>query len=271
MYLEKEDVSLYYEVFGKGEALLLIHGVIVDADLYREAAKMLSRYYRVVLYDRRGNSRSKCKGTCCFSMDDQITDIKDLMDALQIEEAYMVGVSAGGVIGQYFLQCCPDRVKHLIAYEASMLGIMMDDENLRTWAEEMRQLAAKGKFSSAVLRFAEHIGPMDKRSPGKHADTSLREMGNHAYALTQEFPGMAAYLPDMERMKALADKITFAAGEHSVAENTVYAQAAVHLAGAIGKKPVYYPGGHNLPFELPQEFAICVLGTLLLKNKIEGK
>lgn len=264
MYLKTEDVSLYYEIFGEGEALLLIHGVIVDADLYREAAKMLSKYYKVILYDRRGNSRSKCKETYRFSMDDQVADIKNLMDALQIEEAYMVGVSAGGVIGQYFLQCCPERVKRLIVYEASMLSVMMDDENLRRWAEEMQELVAKRKFSSAVLRFAKHIGSMDERSPAKPADTSLREMGNHEYALTQEFPGMVGYFPDMERMKALADKIIFAAGERSVVEDTVYARAAVRLAGEIGKKPIYYPGGHNLPFELPQEFAICVLGTLLL-------
>ena len=31
MYLEREDVNLYYETYGEGEPLLLIHGVIVDA------------------------------------------------------------------------------------------------------------------------------------------------------------------------------------------------------------------------------------------------
>ena len=58
MYLEKEDVSLYYEVQGTGEPLILIHGVIVDADLYSQASSLLARYFRVVTYDRRGNSRS---------------------------------------------------------------------------------------------------------------------------------------------------------------------------------------------------------------------
>lgn len=264
MYLEKKDVSLYYEVYGEGEALILIHGVIVDADLYHEASRLLSKYYKVILYDRRGNSRSKCKGTACFSMAGQAEDIKDLMDALHIESAYIAGVSAGGVIGQYFLQCYPDRVKHLIVYEAAMLGIMMDDENLRSWADEMKQLTAKRKFSSAVLRFIDQIGPMDERAPKKPMEISLREMGNHEFALTQEFPEMMEYLPDMDRLKMLADKITFAAGERSAARDTVYARAAVRLAAETGKKPVYYPGGHNLPFELPREFAVCVLGTFLL-------
>lgn len=184
MYLEKENVSLYYEVHGEGDTLILIHGVIVDADLYREAAKLLSKYYQVILYDRRGNSRSRCKGNLSFRMDDQIEDIKDLMDALDVKTAYFAGVSAGGVIGQYFLQRYPERVNHLIAYEPAMLGVLLDDENLKAWIEEMKQTVAKRRFNSALLRFAQHIGPMDERAPEKSPEVSQREMENHVYALT---------------------------------------------------------------------------------------
>ena len=44
MFLEKEDVSLYYEVQGQGQPLLLIHGVIVDGGLYEKAAELLNSY-----------------------------------------------------------------------------------------------------------------------------------------------------------------------------------------------------------------------------------
>ena len=37
MFLDTEDVNLYYEVKGEGEPLLLVHGVVVDAGLYDEA------------------------------------------------------------------------------------------------------------------------------------------------------------------------------------------------------------------------------------------
>ena len=58
MFIEKDDVSLYYEVRGNGDPLILIHGVIVDAGLYEEAARLLAGRFRVVTYDRRGYSRS---------------------------------------------------------------------------------------------------------------------------------------------------------------------------------------------------------------------
>lgn len=262
MYLEKEEVSLYYEVRGKGEPLLLIHGAIVDADLYHEAAELLAAYYTVVTFDRRGNSRSVCKGERTFSMEEQIEDIRDLLDELHIESTYIVGASAGAVIGQCFLQTYPRRVKHLIMYEPAMLGKMMEEPAVRQWVEEMQSLIQERKYSSAVLKFAKHMGPADVRSPGKDTAVFFREMGNHEYTLTQELPALVTYCPDMETMKATANKITIGAGEKS--GNTVYARAAVKLAGDIGQTPVFYPGSHNLPRDLPREFAICVLGTLML-------
>lgn len=262
MYLEKEDVSLYYEVRGEGEPLLLIHGVVVDADLYCNTAEILSRYFRVITFDRRGNSRSVCKGERTFCMEDQIEDIRDLLDELQIERAYIVGASAGAVIGQYFFQTYPQRVRHLIMYEPAMHWTMADDEEMKQWSDTMTELIAHRKFSTAILRFVEHIASYDDRGPKKDPKVSRREMGNYEYMLTQEFPGLLAYQPDMEKLLSQAEHITIAAGEKS--GESAYARIAVKLAERMGKKPLFYPGYHNLPYDLPKEFAICVLGTLML-------
>ena len=99
MFIEKDDVSLYYEVRGNGDPLILIHGVIVDANLYASAADLLANYYQVITYDRRGNSRSVFKGEPHFSMEGQAQDILSLMEALGIDKAYIVGQSAGAIIG----------------------------------------------------------------------------------------------------------------------------------------------------------------------------
>ena len=42
MYLQRDYGKLFYEIYGEGEPLLLIHGVIVDAELYEQTAKILS-------------------------------------------------------------------------------------------------------------------------------------------------------------------------------------------------------------------------------------
>lgn len=265
MYLEKKDVSLYYETRGQGEPLILVHGVIVDAGLFAQTAEILSRCYQVITFDRRGTSRSALKTDPHFDMDEQADDILDLMNALGLDSAYFVGASAGAVVAQYFFQKYPDKVRHLIMYEPAILGYLMDEPWIRDWIEEMRQLVEKGKINTAILHFARNIASFDTRSPAKPPEMFRREMGNHVYALTQEFPGLVAYRPDIEAMKRNADRITIAAGEKS--GETIYAHGARRLAEDIGKQADFYPGYHNLPYDLPREFAICILGTLLLDGK----
>ena len=265
MFLEKEDVSLYYEERGEGSPLILIHGVIVDAGLFSQAAGLLSSHFRVITFDRRGNSRSTLRGpeeNRGFSMEKQAEDIRDLMDFLHIDRAYILGASAGAVIGQYFMQRFPERVRHLIMYEPAMLGYMVKDPAVRAWTEEMQEIIGKRRYNSAVLQFAKHIASFDERSPKKPGEQSLREAGNFAYALTCEFPGLLAYTPDLSFMRQNRDRITLAAGEKS--GDTVYARCPRELAAELGKKALAWPGYHNLPFDLPEEFAMCVLGTLIL-------
>ena len=265
MFLERECGKLYYEVKGEGKPLLLIHGVIVDAGLYEQTGEILSRYYKVICYDRRGYSRSRGKEPLEFHMEEQAEDILDILKALNIEKIIIAGASAGAVIGQYFMQRYPDKVEHLIMYEPALLGrIMMKDPKFREWAEDTEELIRKRKYNMALLRFSKHIGFQDPRSPQKSEEVSMRELDNVDYAFTGEIPALLRYCPDMDSMRRLAERITIAAGEKS--GDTVYVQEANRLAKQIGTKIIFYPGGHNLPYDLPEEYAICVIGTLALRN-----
>lgn len=117
MFLEKDGVRLFYEVCGDGEPLLLIHGVVVDAWLYENTKKILAKFYKVITFDRRGSSRSEAAEGVSYDMDAQISDVKNLLDAINIEQTHIAGASAGAVIGQYLMQQYPERVKKLIMYE----------------------------------------------------------------------------------------------------------------------------------------------------------
>ena len=265
MFLEKEDVSLYYEVRGEGEPLILIHGLIVDAELFENTAEILSRSYKVITFDRRGNSRSRYKDGAAarFSMEAQSEDIKDLMNHLEIESAYIAGASAGATLGQYFLSQYQERVKHLIMYEPAILSLMVKlNPETDKWVKGMEELIAKKRFNTLLLRFAESIGQPDPRSPARAPENSIRQMENMEYAFTQEFPGLIKYEPDYDNMEANAEKITVAAGEKS--EGTTYRNGAGIVAEMVGRELLYFPGGHNMPFELPKEFAVSIAGTLAL-------
>jgi hypothetical protein len=70
------------------------------------------------------------------------------------------------------------------------------------------------------------------------------------------------YDPSPDEIRQYSERITIAAGEKS--GDTAYVREAKRLAGIIGKKVLYYPGGHNMPYDLPEEFSVCVVGTLKL-------
>lgn len=262
MYLEIEEGSLFYEVRGSGEALLLIHGVVVDSWLYEKAAELLAARYKVITFDRRGSSRSECRAGASCSMEAQIGDIQALLDYLNIREAIIVGASAGAVIGQYFMQRFPGRVKKLLMYEPPFVSLMPKSAGAADWVKMMKALIAAGKYNTATLKFMQSIGETDSRAPKKPDDVAMREMNNIQHFLKDEYAVFMDYCPDIEGCRKLSDKITVAVGEKS--GKSLYALAAEKFAETTGSRLLHYPGCHNLPADLPVEFAVCVMGTLLL-------
>lgn len=53
-----EGDELYYEVRGQGQPLLMIPAGGGDGDYYSAVANILSNEFKVIIYDRRANSRS---------------------------------------------------------------------------------------------------------------------------------------------------------------------------------------------------------------------
>lgn len=261
MELQLEDGTLYYEVRGAGKPILLIHGVVVDAWLYENAADLLAPHAKVITFDRRGSSRSKMQPGAHYDMDAQIGDIKALLDALGIDRVTVCGASAGAVIGQYFMQCYPDRVERLVMYEPPLVSLM-EDETMHAAVREVKDLIARRRLNTATLHFLDTIGAPDPRAPEKPPEVALREMENLSHFLKDEYAVFMDYVPDLDFCRAARSHITVALGDRS--GDLPYARTARNFASLIDVQPVYFPGGHNLPWELPREFAISLLGTLLL-------
>ena len=60
--LEVPGARLYYETHGSGPVMLMIPGATGTADSFRRVTEHLAAHYTVVIYDRRGFSRSKLDG-----------------------------------------------------------------------------------------------------------------------------------------------------------------------------------------------------------------
>lgn len=121
--VETEDAQMEYAVFGKGErVLVMIPGLNLKS--VREVAipfaymyRIIAEEYRVYIIDRRINLPE------AFTVRDIARDVADAMRALEITKADVLGISQGGMIGQYLAMDAPSLVNKLV------LGVTLSREN----------------------------------------------------------------------------------------------------------------------------------------------
>jgi len=94
-----------------GEAMLFWPSLLMTGDMWTAQADHFADRYRVILVDPPGHGRSEAL-TARFSFADCARSIADVLDALDIERAHVVGNSWGGMIGATFAATYPDRVGH---------------------------------------------------------------------------------------------------------------------------------------------------------------
>lgn len=86
--------SLYYEVAGEGDTVVLSHAGFLDSGMFDAIWEPLAERYRVLRYDMRGYGRSsEVQGPVC-----RREDLRQLFKILGVERAHFVGCSMGGEI-----------------------------------------------------------------------------------------------------------------------------------------------------------------------------
>jgi len=97
-----DGTKIYYEVSGHGEAVILVHGFIVNSQSWKGTAlynDLLSSGYKVIILDQRGNGRSdKPHDSAAYENDAEAKDIMALAKKLDIEKYSAVGYSRGSII-----------------------------------------------------------------------------------------------------------------------------------------------------------------------------
>ena len=111
--------DLYYEEFGDGFPLILLHGNGEDHMYFKYQIEYFSREYRVIAIDTRGHGRSP-RGDGEFTLSRFADDLYMFMTAHGIEKTYILGFSDGGNIALIFALRYPDMVERLILNGANI-------------------------------------------------------------------------------------------------------------------------------------------------------
>ena len=105
----------HYQVAGSlnKPGLVFANSLGSDLRIWDAVAAGLAEHFRVVLYDKRGHGLSDASPPP-YSADDLADDIVGLVDALEIDQAVVCGVSVGGLIAQCLALHHPLRVRALV-------------------------------------------------------------------------------------------------------------------------------------------------------------
>ncbi len=133
--LEIDDASLYYEVFGEGRPVVLLHDGLLHRVAWDDQVDALAADHMVVRYDRRGYGDSTAP-TQPFS---NIDDLALLLDELKIEKAAIVGSSAGAILALDFTLELPERVETLVLVGAVADGMPYTGQTIRRYRATLSQ------------------------------------------------------------------------------------------------------------------------------------
>lgn len=141
-------------------AVVLLHGTMAMAAMWREEIDMLSTHYRVYAVDIIGDAGFSAPVRPSVSSGDHAGWLLEVLNALSVAEAHVVGLSLGGGLALDFASRFPGRVGSLTVITPGGVA----DKNVLIWALPLLLLGSWG-----VERVQERIlGPAEAHTSEHH-------------------------------------------------------------------------------------------------------
>jgi pimeloyl-ACP methyl ester carboxylesterase len=119
-YINTRGVKLYYEIYGKGEPLLLIHGNGGSMRAFFFQIDFFAKKYKVIAVDSRAQGKS-VDTSSVLNYEMMADDFSALLDTLKIDSANVIGWSDGGINGLLLAIRHPKKVKKLAISGANLV------------------------------------------------------------------------------------------------------------------------------------------------------
>jgi len=146
-YLDRDGVRVYYEVHGRGPAVLLSHGYSATSAMWAGQVGPLSEKHTLILWDMRGHGNSDSPANpAAYSEALTTADMAALLDVVGAPTVVIGGLSLGGYMSLSFNVAYPQRVDALMLFDTGP-GYRSDNGRAgwnKIAAQRAKELETKG-------------------------------------------------------------------------------------------------------------------------------
>ena len=204
--VEVNETSLAYEESGTGEPVVLVHGGFSDHRIWEHHREVLGSGFRAVAYSQRHCwPNEPAPPDFGGHFDDDVEDLRQLLEALSAGPAHLVGNSSGGLLCLLLALRAPALVRSLVLLEPFALPFFV---TVPPGPLQVVRLAARDpRLAFALVHFAATtLGPA--QAAFKRGDL---ERGLERFARGVIGPGALARMTEARRAQARDNAATFAA------------------------------------------------------------
>lgn len=215
--LDVPGARLYYEVRGSGPMLILIPGASGTGESFRPLVPHLHAHYQVVIYDRRGFSRSTLDGPQDYAhrLLTDVDDVRRLIEHLTDQPALIFGSSSGAIVALEVLSSSPERVQTVVAHEPPVVSLLSDAATWWAFFNGVYDIYRKQGIPEAMHQFADGVlGSVDhqvlERVTREHANEYT--LLNAKYWMEHELRQYPRVALDLTKLSTHAERIVLAGG-----------------------------------------------------------
>jgi 3-oxoadipate enol-lactonase len=264
MKIKANGIEMNYELSGKGKTLVLIHGFTDNLNMWYNQVPEFSKNCQILTYDVRGFGQTE-KVPGPYSMEMFAEDLHELLQALGIPSACLLGYSMGGRIALEFCMKYPQEATGLVMANSVVGAPITPDREERTkMMIEMIQ-SGNNELISEIMTVNSFSPGFKEKAPEVFNQYKAVKLQNDplGYLPVMMAMGAAGQVPvDLNRVKC---PVLMLAGTSDIFMPLNVAEEMHNkMPGSTLKT---FPTGHIAAIEAPRDFNETVLDFLLYKRQ----
>jgi pimeloyl-ACP methyl ester carboxylesterase len=254
-----DGIRLYYESTGSGYPLLFSHEFAGDYRSWEPQVRYFARRYRVITYNARGYPPSDVpEDVGAYSQARAMHDIAQLLEALQVPQAHVVGLSMGGYATLHFGLNYPQMARSLVVAGCGYGSVAGDRQKFQQDTAQVAQRLENDGMPAMAAMYSK--GPTrvqfedkDPRGWQEFADQLAEHSATGAALTMRGVQGQRPSVYELEaQMRQLQVPTLIVTGDDDepCLEPGLFMKRAIPTAGLV----VVPKTGHTINLEEPESF-----------------